>query len=91
MKKQVERYKIEGYPENLGLSECTVILRRHTNQIKEFNEAWWEEIKNGSRRDQLSFDYVARKMNLKVNYFAGHLRAENYLFKRNFHNKKTHR
>jgi GT2 family glycosyltransferase len=90
MKKQVEKYKNDGYPADAGLSECTILLRRHTPKIEAFNEAWWEEIKSGSKRDQLSFDYVVRKHDLKVNYFAGHLRAENYLFKRDFHNKKIH-
>ena len=26
-------------------------------------EAWWQEVKNGSHRDQLSFDYVRWKNN----------------------------
>ena len=91
MKKQVEKYRNDGYPVDAGLSECTILLRKHSEKMDAFNEAWWNEINSGSRRDQLSFDYVAKKFDLKINYFAGHLRAENYLFKRDFHNKKTHK
>jgi GT2 family glycosyltransferase len=84
---QVQRYTKEGYPANFGLAECSVLLRRHTDKIKQFNEAWWEEIKNGSKRDQISFNYVANKLNLKYNYFPGDLRRKNYLFIRNNHAK----
>lgn len=86
MKKQVERYKSEGYPPNAGLSECTVLLRRHTDQIKRLNEMWWSEICKGSRRDQLSFDYVARACGVRVRHFMGCLPKKNCLFERHMHN-----
>jgi hypothetical protein len=44
-------------------------------------EDWWTEIKYGSRRDQLSFNYVAWKNNLKFNYIEGDSRDNKY-FKR---------
>lgn len=88
IKKQIDLYKSEGYPENNNLSECSVILRRHTPKIIEFNEAWWEEIKKYSRRDQLSFDYVRKKFDISVNYFAGTMRSENFLFHRDNHTGK---
>jgi hypothetical protein len=54
---QMSRYKKNGYPENNGLAECGVIIRRHTPQINRLNEKWWAEICRGSSRDQLSFAY----------------------------------
>jgi hypothetical protein len=42
-----------------------VILRRHTPAVAAFNEAWWAEIQAGSRRDQVSFTYVAWKLGLR--------------------------
>lgn len=88
IKQQIQRYTQEGHPSNWGLGECTILLRRHTNQIKNFNEAWWEEIQKGSKRDQISFPYLLRKMDIQFKYFPGHLRAQNYLFKRDFHKKQ---
>ncbi len=85
IKKQIERYSKSKYLGNLGLVEATVILRRHTSEIKIFNEAWWEEIRNGSRRDQISFNYVANKLGIKFNYFPENLRKNNHLFKRYNH------
>jgi GT2 family glycosyltransferase len=89
IREQIQRYTKDGHPSNAGLGECTILLRRHTDQIKEFNEAWWKEIQNGSKRDQISFAYLTRKMGIKFRYFPGHLRAENYLFHRDFHKKQT--
>lgn len=91
IKEQIQRYTQEGHPSNFGLGECTILLRRHTDQIKKFNEAWWEEIQKGSKRDQISFPYLINKMNIKYKYFPGHLRAENYLFQRNLHKKQSKR
>lgn len=52
-----KRYKDEGYPTFRGLAETTAVLRRNNHQTRVFNEKWWEELKNNSIRDQLSFDY----------------------------------
>lgn len=65
IKKQINKYKKEGYPENNGLTANGFIIRRHTKKIKEFNESWWNEVKNYSFRDQISFCYVIYKLNLK--------------------------
>jgi len=66
---QVERYRKDGYPENNGQARNTVLVRRHNDKmIIKSMEDWWLEIKYGSKRDQLSFPYVAWKNNLKFNF-----------------------
>jgi len=82
---QIAKYRKENFPQNCGLSECTVLLRKHSQKMVEFNELWWKEICAGSRRDQLSFDYCAKKVGIKVSYFSGNLRSNNYLFFRESH------
>jgi len=57
---QLERYRNNDYPINNGLSECNVIIRRHTDEVARLNEQWWAEICRGSVRDQISFPYVFR-------------------------------
>lgn len=64
IKAQMARYRAEGFPEHAGAVGCSVILRRHTEAIQRFNEAWWEEIVNGSARDQISFNYVSWKLGI---------------------------
>lgn len=75
--RQMDQYKQEGFPSNAGLSECTILLRRHSPLMEKFNQAWWEEICKWSKRDQISFPYVAKKIGIKYNYFPGNLRLNN--------------
>lgn len=64
MKKQVEGIKAAGYPKNNGLISSSVLIRKHFDQeVIDLMEAWWHMVLNQSKRDQLSFDYVAWKLN----------------------------
>lgn len=69
--RQMEKYFEEGYPKDNGLALCLVLFRRRTAQTIQFNEGWWQEIKAHSRRDQLSFNYVASKQRLRFAHFPG--------------------
>jgi len=74
IRNQMARYRSEQYPPNNGLVESPVILRRHTEAVRRLNEAWFQEIKNNSRRDQLSFNYIAHKNSLKFSHLPDSLR-----------------
>jgi hypothetical protein len=78
---QICRYTRAGFPANAGLAECPVILRRHTAAVRAFNEAWWEEISAGSRRDQISFNFVARRLGVRYAVLDGTI-ADNPWFHR---------
>jgi hypothetical protein len=57
---QMARYRLRHFPEHYGLGECGTLLRRHqTEKCQTLMERWWQEICEGSRRDQLSFMYAA--------------------------------
>ncbi len=71
---QIREYGNKGFPRNAGLAECNVIMRRHNNKVKTFNEDWWNEILKWSCRDQLSFPVVHSRHNLKINYIQGNVR-----------------
>lgn len=59
---QILRYKKEGFPSNYGLVQSNIVIRKHNDdKCKAFMDDWWDEVKNGSKRDQLSFDYVRWK------------------------------
>jgi hypothetical protein len=83
--RQIDRYRRAGYPRDAGLVEASVILRRHTAAVRELDEAWWEEIRRGSRRDQLSFNFVAWKLGFRYATFPLHLATANGLFTRHPH------
>lgn len=65
IRKHVARYK--GFPRHKGLYQCGVILRRHSAQVKRFNEAWFAEYMTGCKRDQVSFPYALEKSGISVN------------------------
>jgi len=79
IKTQVEKYREEKYPEHNGLIAGMVILRKHNEKVVvKVMEDWWQEIKNGSRRDQLSFNYIAWKNKLDFVYMKGNVRHNKY-------------
>jgi hypothetical protein len=62
MRTQVEEYRAQGLPPQSGLVETTMIFRDHRSEtLKAFCEQWWDEVRDKSIRDQLSFNYVAWK------------------------------
>jgi len=84
--RQMQKYRGEGYPVNNGLVEGGVLIRRHSEQVKRFNETWHTEIVEHSRRDQLSFNYVARKIGLQYKLLPGSFHGNPY-FKLCSHDK----
>lgn len=67
MNNQIERYRKEGFPEHFGLIETNVLIRKHADaDVKELMTLWWREIKEHSKRDQLSFTYVTWQENFHV-------------------------
>ena len=67
---QMDKYRLQGYPKVAGLGETKIVLRKNCSLINDFNRDWTYEILNHSLRDQLSFNYVARKNSVKVNYLT---------------------
>jgi hypothetical protein len=62
MTKHVESYKSEGMPIDFGMVETGFQIRNHKDaELIEFQEALWHEITTKTRRDQLSWNYVAWK------------------------------
>lgn len=66
IKKQMDIYHKDNYPEHYGLIESTILVRNFKdNQLNKVMNDWFLEICNYSYRDQLSFNYVAWKNNFK--------------------------
>lgn len=63
MKKQVLHYYKLGYTDQASvLPACYIIFRKHNDKkITKTMEEWWAQILSHSRRDQLSFPYIAWK------------------------------
>ena len=70
IEKQLNVYKKEGFPEHYGLPQTCILLRYHNEEsCKKLMETWWEQVKDYSHRDQLSFNYALWKnQETKIKY-----------------------
>ena len=76
---QMNRYISEGYPKNNGLATNPIIVRNHhDSDVIAVMEDWWTEIKYNSKRDQLSFNYIAWKNQFNFVYLQGDSRNNEY-------------
>lgn len=64
---QLDLYRAQGAPDSIGLWETNVIVRRHNDErCIELMTAWWREVEDGSRRDQLSLPVVQRRLGTPI-------------------------
>lgn len=76
---QMNRYISEGYPKQNGLATTPIMVRSHHDEdVIKHNEDWWSEIKYNSKRDQLSFNYIAWKNDFNFVYLQGDSRNNEY-------------
>ena len=87
--KQMTKYQTEGYPEHNGLVVQMEVLRRHNEtDVVDSMEDQWVELKYNSKREQLSFNYIAWKNNLKFGYIQGDSRDNKYFLNMGAHTGK---
>ena len=79
MMRQVSRYLESGFQHAFPLTENNVLLRRHNDPgLAALNEAWWEEVKSNSGRDQLSLPFVLERAGYRdVALFGNGISARN--------------
>ena len=67
----VKKYMEEKYPDNNGLIESCLLIRKHNDkQCINVMTKWYSEIKKYSHRDQLSFNYIIWKNEIKMKYIS---------------------
>lgn len=72
LRRQAEQYRKSGYPEHNGIAWTFLLLRKHNeSDVVQFDEDWWRELEQWSKRDQMSFNYVAWKNHFKFAYLEG--------------------
>ena len=80
-----KRYIKEIFPDNLGLTENNIIIRRHNKKkIINLMKVWWNEIKNYSYRDQFSLNYAIWKsnLNIKIYYLSKRFMLEYFFYRK---------
>ena len=82
----IKRYKKEKFPDDNGLAETCLIVRKHKDfKCIYFMEKWFQEIKNNSHRDQLSFNYIFWKLGNKIVKYIPKNFAFKYLYQHEYH------
>lgn len=81
-KKQYLHLKKEHFPENYGLFENNVILRKHNDpKVIAISEAWWKEYCSYTHRDQFCLMYIYWKYNyMPIFLFGEGINARNVFF-----------
>lgn len=79
---QIEKYEQENFPKHNGLIASGILFRDHHDPdvIKLMND-WFNEVKNHSRRDQLSFNYVCWKNNFQYDMSDIYYFRNQYFFR----------
>ena len=78
---QIDKYRNEGYPKNIGMVETGILLRRHNdNKCKIIDNYWAAELLMNSHRDQLSFNYVCWKQHFLPGYLKNEFKPNNRTF-----------
>lgn len=69
LEKQIQRYRVEGFPQNFGMNEATIIVSDlHNFTAKKLEDSWWEEFHSSeSLRDQIAWPYVLWKNHYSIN------------------------
>jgi len=82
MHDQVQRYINEGYPKDNGLVATGLIFRVNCARVTNFCSLWFDEVHNGSIRDQLSFNYIAHKLKFKIDLLPWSVLGSHFIIKK---------
>lgn len=75
--RQIEYYKSLKYPENNGLYELPVSVRKNSEKTQILNMKWWEHICKYTSRDQLSFPVCLWETGITPNILPGYANGFN--------------
>lgn len=78
---EFDDYIRDGFLDNIGLGETTIILRDHNHpKLDKAMVLWWDNFRMYLTRDQLSFPYVIWRTGLPVSWLPGSFRDPNPYF-----------
>lgn len=87
--RQLAQYNEEGFdtPKDpqIGLSANGIVFRRHTSAVRALCDLWKEQLKH-TLRDQMSLDYCAWKLGMKLSRWPG-FHTDNPIATRHLHKR----
>lgn len=80
---QVAAYRADGWDTDANpqrvIHNGGFLLRRNTERMRAFGEAWHHEVQTRCLRDQMSIDYVAHKCGVEIDEFRGEVNRNPYV------------
>ena len=77
--KQIEKYRNNEFPENNGMVQSGIIIRKHNDkECIDISKRWWNEVKKWSKRDQLSFNYSIWNKDVKIDIMKPSIISSEY-------------
>ena len=76
--KHIAFLRQENYPEQFGLCEMTVFIRKKDPIVEKTMKLWFDMVCNYSKRDQLSFMYAVWKTGLKIDLIEENVWKNDY-------------
>ncbi len=64
-------YFFKGIPPESGLFETSILVKKKTSSNTSFLKAWWGQIQDYSRRDQLALSYIAWRKEKSIEIIPG--------------------
>ena len=68
LKEQFGQYINDNFPDNVGLFEKTVFVKKNTSRINKLFDFWWIQNLKYSFQDQISYPYSLWKTGIVPNY-----------------------
>jgi hypothetical protein len=68
VEEQYKMYVADKFPDNLGLYELTMFIRKNNTTINTLFDDWWQHNLKYSYQDQISYPYVLWKHKMKPDY-----------------------
>lgn len=65
---QYAAYVSDGFPDDMGLFECTMIIKKNVPRINDAFDIWWIQNMQYSYQDQISYTYSLWKKGIKPDY-----------------------
>ena len=80
IREQMDHYRRLGHPKNAGLIAGGILFRKHNDpDVIQLGESWFEHVLRYSRRDQLSFNFWARMLNISYGTLDGTLTENDFM------------
>lgn len=63
---QARAMRLESYPENNGLTDCSIFIWHNTESMRRLMDWWWDVIKDGIHFDQTAIQFLAWKSEIPI-------------------------